>query len=125
MAKLSIETEEDRQRETRREKRLRQRQASERKLLEELAEEHLTDDKLTDEQKEEFTAMFDEWEPGVFYEDGKRIEYNGSVYQVNPGHGHTSHDDWKPDATPALFRTVYQTTATDPETNHTTAGGSH
>ena len=62
---------------------------------------------LTDEQAMEVVAVYDPWQIGKTYAAGDFLTYgvNGvcdpQLYKV--AQDHTSQEDWKPDATPALY----------------------
>lgn len=62
---------------------------------------------LTDEQAMEVVAVYDPWKLGKSYSVGDFLTYgvNGvgdpQLYKVVQAH--TSQDDWRPDATPALY----------------------
>ena len=50
--------------------------------------------------------LFDEWKPDTRYEEFHKLRYNGKVYQVNEGRGHTSQADWTPDVATSIFRRI-------------------
>ena len=56
---------------------------------------------LSEAQKENILSQYDEWELGVKYEVGKKVRYNGKVYEV--AIEHNSQSDWKPDVAINLF----------------------
>lgn len=56
---------------------------------------------LTDEEAETVTALFHEWEDGIAYALGDRVQYNKLLYKCVQAH--TSQSDWTPDITPALW----------------------
>ncbi|MDD7758771.1 MAG: hypothetical protein PT939_04930 [Aerococcus suis] len=59
---------------------------------------------LTKEQKEELNSKYSEWAPSVSYAIGDKVHYDGQNYEVVQAH--TSQVDWKPDATPALYKVI-------------------
>lgn len=62
-------------------------------------------DTLDDEQAMEMPLLFAEWDGNdVFYDTGKRVTYNGTLYKVLQAH--SSQAGWTPEATPALFAKV-------------------
>ncbi len=56
----------------------------------------------------EHAELFAEWTYPVKYEAGKivRDPYDGMLYKVNEGQGHTSQEDWAPHKTPALWTKI-------------------
>lgn len=48
--------------------------------------------------------LLPEWEPGVQYTAGKKLQYGGVVYKVLQTH--TSQSGWEPDAAVSLFARV-------------------
>lgn len=56
---------------------------------------------LTDEEAIEAPALFPAWAAGVSYAAAERVAFDGKLYKVVQAH--TSHADWTPDKTPALF----------------------
>lgn len=56
---------------------------------------------LTDEQALDGVELFPHWNVGNAYQIGDRLSYNNKLYKVVQAH--TSQDDWRPDATPALY----------------------
>lgn len=52
----------------------------------------------------EIIAIYDEWEAGKGYKKGDLIKFNNVLYEVIQDH--TSQEDWKPDKSPALFKTT-------------------
>lgn len=61
-------------------------------------------DILTDEQAEAVPGAFPAWAPGVAYDAGRRVRYEGVLYRCVQAH--TSQDGWEPDATPALWTRI-------------------
>nr|WP_314639919.1 carbohydrate-binding protein [uncultured Olsenella sp.] len=61
-------------------------------------------DKLDDGTAVKATVLFDEWEPGVRYATGKRLQRFMRLYRVRQEH--TSQPDWEPADTPALYERV-------------------
>lgn len=59
---------------------------------------------LGDTDALEATELFPEWAAGVTYIAGVRVRYDGKLYRCVQGH--TSQEDWTPDATPALWTDV-------------------
>lgn len=51
-------------------------------------------------------AFADEWESGVRYEPGNIRLYNGQLYVVNDGQGHTSQVGWEPPNAPSLWSLI-------------------
>lgn len=43
-------------------------------------------EKIPDEVAVEAAALFDEWEPGKHYEQGKRFQYDGELWKVEQTH---------------------------------------
>lgn len=83
-------------------------------LTEKIASEYLSSDEVTDADKALFTSLYDEWKPGDDLDVGEKRTYDGVVYEVIQAH--KAQGNWRPPEVPALFRVVYQTEATDPET---------
>lgn len=52
----------------------------------------------------EIIAIYDKWESGKDYKKGDVVKYYNVLYEVIQDH--TSQADWKPNATPALFKTT-------------------
>ena len=48
--------------------------------------------------------LFDSWQVGVNYAEGKRLRYDGTLYRVKQGH--TSQSDWTPDIATSLYEEV-------------------
>jgi hypothetical protein len=62
-------------------------------------------DTLDDEQAMEMPLLFAEWDGNdVFYDTGKRVTYNGTLYKVLQAH--SSQATWTPEAAPSLFAKV-------------------
>lgn len=61
---------------------------------------------LDDNDSAKNPELFDEWKPDTRYEAGHKLRYNGQVYQVNDGQGHTSQADWTPDVAKSMFRRI-------------------
>lgn len=59
---------------------------------------------LTDEAALDVTDLFEPWEPGRTYATGDRVKHEDLLYKCVQGH--TSQDNWTPDATPALWTRV-------------------
>lgn len=58
----------------------------------------------TDEQALSVPVLYPAWRSGVGYVAGQRVLHSGVLYKVLQGH--TSQDDWTPDAAPSLFAKV-------------------
>ena len=58
----------------------------------------------TDEQALSVPALYPAWRSGVDYVAGQRVMHGGVLYKVLQGH--TSQDDWTPDAAVSLFAKV-------------------
>lgn len=78
-------------------------------------------DTLPDEDVETLTYLYPQWEPGMVTAahdappatpGHRKLRHKGVLYKVNQGH--TTQDDWPPDATPALF-TRYRDPAAGPQ----------
>ena len=59
---------------------------------------------LADEAALDVTDLFEPWESGRAYATGDRVKHNDLLYKCIQGH--TSQDNWTPDATPALWTRV-------------------
>jgi hypothetical protein len=59
---------------------------------------------LCDADALEGISLFPVWEAGKAYAVGDRISYGDDLYKVVQAH--TSQDDWRPDAVPALYTKV-------------------
>jgi len=59
---------------------------------------------LSDADALEGVSLFPAWEVGKAYAVGDRISYEDDLYKVVQAH--TSQDDWRPDAVPALYTKV-------------------
>jgi hypothetical protein len=63
------------------------------------------DDETAIAKAQEVPELFDTWSgQDVFYESGKRLIYNGTLYKVLQAH--SSQPDWTPEAAPSLFARV-------------------
>lgn len=58
----------------------------------------------TDEMALGATAVYPEWRSGVDYTTGERVQHDDVLYKVLQGH--TSQEEWTPDAAPSLFAKV-------------------
>lgn len=58
----------------------------------------------TDEQASSVPVLYPAWRSGVDYVTGQRVLHGGVLYKALQGH--TSQDDWTPDAAPSLFAKV-------------------
>lgn len=62
-------------------------------------------DSVTNDVALHMVDMFPVWNPnGVTYKQGKRISYNGVLYEVVKEH--VSQENWKPDVTPSEYAKV-------------------
>lgn len=59
---------------------------------------------LSDDEALTGVQLFPRWKPGVAYEQGQRLQYNGVLYSVLQPH--TSQESWSPDVAPSLFARV-------------------
>lgn len=59
---------------------------------------------LEDDDALEAVALFPAWAPGITYEKGTRVRYEGELYRCEQTH--TSQADWTPDAVKALWTVV-------------------
>lgn len=59
----------------------------------------------------EIIAIYDKWEADKGYKKGDIVKYYNVLYEVIQDH--TSQADWKPNATPALFKTTTAKETTD------------
>lgn len=59
---------------------------------------------LTDEDALDGVTLFPRWKVGEEYTEGKRVQYNGTLYKVKQAH--TSQADWTPDITASLYEEV-------------------
>lgn len=59
---------------------------------------------LSDEVALNYVTLFPDWTVGKDLNVGDRIEYDGKLYKVVQAH--TVQENWKPDATPALFEPI-------------------
>lgn len=72
---------------------------------------------LADEEAVEAVKLYPAWKSGMSYEAGVKLNYQGKLYRVKDGQGHTSQDDWTPDTAASLYEAVNETnagTADDP-----------
>lgn len=81
--------------------------------LRKILEKAMTDaQSLTDAEAITATCLHPKWSGnGVQYEAGKRLQYNGELYKVKDGMGHTSQADWSPDVAVSLFEKINETNA--------------
>lgn len=61
-------------------------------------------DTLPDEEIVNVPCFVEKWKSGIFYDVGKRLNYNDVVYKVLQSH--TSQEEWTPEAAPSLFAKV-------------------
>ena len=67
---------------------------------------------LDDKDALECVCLYEKWNGnGVQYEAEKRVQYNGELYKVKDGMGHTSQADWSPDVAVSLFEKINETNA--------------
>lgn len=59
---------------------------------------------LDDSDALEGIELFDVWEVGVEYAEGKRLRYTDKLYKVKQAH--TSQADWTPDIATSLYEVV-------------------
>lgn len=59
---------------------------------------------VPDDEAAGMADLFPTWEAGKAYAVGDRISYGSDLYKVVQAH--TSQDDWRPDAVPALYTKV-------------------
>ena len=65
---------------------------------------------LEDKDALECICLYEKWNgDGVQYTAGKRVQYNGELYKVKDGMGHTSQVDWSPDVAVSLFEKINET----------------
>ena len=65
---------------------------------------------LDDKDALECICLYEKWSgDSVQYEAGKRLQYNGELYKVKDGMGHTSQADWSPDVAVSLFEKINET----------------
>ena len=65
---------------------------------------------LEDKDALECICLYEKWNgDGVQYTAGKRVQYNGELYKVKDGMGHTSQADWSPDVAVSLFEKINET----------------
>lgn len=72
---------------------------------------------LPDAEAVEAVELYPAWKSGEAYAAGVKLNYQGKLYRVKDGQGHTSQDDWTPDAAASLYEAVNETnagTADDP-----------
>ena len=56
------------------------------------------------------TCLHPRWNGNsVQYTAGQRVQYNGELYKVKDGMGHTSQADWSPDVAASLFEKINET----------------
>lgn len=68
----------------------------------------------TDAQALAVPVLYPAWRSGVAYVTGHRVLHGGVLYKALQGH--TSQDDWTPDAAPSLFaKVLIQDAETIPE----------
>ena len=70
------------------------------------AEDYILSEDVSDEEKEKWSLVFEPFRVGVHYSVGKKVRFEGLVYEVIQEH--TSQADWTPDRVPALFRVYLQ-----------------
>ena len=79
--------------------------------LRKILEKAMTDaQSLTDAEAITATCLHPKWNgDGVQYTAGQRVQYNGELYKVKDGMGHTSQADWSPDVAVSLFEKINET----------------
>ena len=79
--------------------------------LRKILEKAMTDaQSLTDAEAITATCLHPKWSgDGVQYTAGQRVQYNGELYKVKDGMGHTSQTDWSPDMAASLFEKINET----------------
>lgn len=65
---------------------------------------------ISADEYKDIISIYDDWQAGVAYSKGQVVKYKDELWEVIQDH--SSQDDWTPDATPALFKSV-----TAPKTN--------
>lgn len=75
-------------------------------FLEMQAEEYLLNADVPDEEKNRWISIFEPFRVGVNYPIGKKIQYDGTVYEVIQSH--TTQADWLPSDVPSLFKVFLQ-----------------
>jgi len=65
---------------------------------------HRASTSLADVDALEALELFPRWETGAVYSTDERVRYSDKLYRCVQAH--TSHADWTPDATPALWTEV-------------------
>ena len=67
---------------------------------------------LDDKDALECICLYEKWSgDSVQYTAGQRLRYNGELYKVKNGMGHTSQADWSPDVALSLFEKINETNA--------------
>ena len=65
---------------------------------------------LDDEKAMEIADLYESWEVGKSYAVGKTLKYgvnaDGETQLYSVLQAHTSQEDWKPDATPSLYKKI-------------------
>ena len=79
--------------------------------LRKILEKAMTDaQSLTDAEAITATCLHPKWSgDSVQYKAGQRVQYNGELYKVKDGMGHTSQADWSPDVAVSLFEKINET----------------
>ena len=67
-------------------------------------ERQIVADALAADDLAAILPMWPQWAPDLSATVGRVFAWNGALYAVRDGHGHTTQSDWAPDKTPALFR---------------------
>ena len=55
----------------------------------------------SDEQLIELSDIFEAWQVGAHYKEGKVVRFNGELYKITQTH--TSQSDWLPPSVPAIY----------------------
>lgn len=81
--------------------------------LRKILEKAMTDaQSITDAEAITATCLHPKWSgDSVQYTAGQRVQYNGELYKVKDGMGHTSQADWSPDVATSLFEKINETNA--------------
>ena len=62
-------------------------------------------EELDADELAEAVDLFDDWDGnGVAYAAGDVVRFDGTLWEVNAGQGHTSQPDWAPDVAVSLFK---------------------
>ena len=68
---------------------------------------------LTEKEMLEIPDLYEQWKPGVEYEQGRVLKYRDEVFEVTDiysvSQAHTSAENLTPDDTPTLYRLIVAT----------------